>query len=146
MCPQGMAGRFSPCELAPPACLLCCRCWCPPHTIRGTSSPLQLWDLGLAKQLVPIVVPGSGRASGRKHTSTVEARYYRTHILSERQDRDADPFLRTLKEARLQAVLSRNMYSLHGLLALMRPALGQVCQALMVLSNWTPGSAQRQAA
>src|SRR5687768_14640626 len=47
--------------------------------------------------------------------------------------------------ARLQAVLSRNMYSLHGLLALMRPLLGQVCQLLIVVSYWTPGSPQCQA-
>ena len=38
------------------------------------------------------------------------------------------------------------MYSLHGLLALMRPPSGQVCQALMVVSYWTPGSAQCHAA
>src|SRR5690606_17789320 len=51
-----------------------------------------------------------------------------------------------LMEARLQAVLSRNMYSLQGLDALIRPPLGQVCQALIVESNCTPGSALRQAA
>ena len=38
------------------------------------------------------------------------------------------------------------MYSLHGLLALMRPPPGQVCHALIVLSNCTPGSAHRHAA
>jgi hypothetical protein len=38
------------------------------------------------------------------------------------------------------------MYSEQGLLALMRPELGQVCQSLMVLSYCTPGSAQAQAA
>ncbi len=38
------------------------------------------------------------------------------------------------------------MYSLHGLLALIRPALGQVCQSLIVVSNCTPGSAHRHAA
>src|SRR5436190_7094976 len=47
--------------------------------------------------------------------------------------------------ARLQAVSSRNMYSLHGLLALMRPLLGQVCHLLMVVSYCTPGSPQCQA-
>ena len=51
-----------------------------------------------------------------------------------------------LSEARLQAVSSRNMYSEHGLDALMRPPAGHVCQALMVLSNWMPGSAEAQAA
>src|SRR5690242_15171668 len=49
-------------------------------------------------------------------------------------------------DARLQAVSSRNMYSEHGLLALMRPDSGQVCHSLIVVSNWTPGSALAQAA
>src|ERR1044071_5799378 len=47
--------------------------------------------------------------------------------------------------ARLHAVLSRNMYSLHGLLALMRPLLGQVCHLLIVVSYCTPGSPHCQA-
>src|SRR5580765_3945333 len=47
--------------------------------------------------------------------------------------------------AKLHAVLSRNMYSLHGLLALMRPLLAQVCQLLIVVSYCTPGSPQCQA-
>ena len=47
--------------------------------------------------------------------------------------------------ARLQAVLSRNMYSEHGLLALIRPELGQVFQRLIVVSYCTPGSPQYQA-
>src|SRR5919201_1533280 len=51
-----------------------------------------------------------------------------------------------LMDARLQAVSSRNIYSLHGLLALMRPSVGQVCHSLMVVSNCTPGSAHDQAA
>src|SRR2546430_13972678 len=38
------------------------------------------------------------------------------------------------------------MYSEHGLEALIRPEVGQVCQRLIVVSYWTPGSAQRQAA
>ena len=38
------------------------------------------------------------------------------------------------------------MYSEHGFDALMRPPAGQVCHALIVLSYWTPGSAQRHAA
>src|SRR5205809_7141003 len=50
-----------------------------------------------------------------------------------------------LSDDRLQAVSSRNMYSEHGLLALIFPLLGQVCQWLMVLSYCTPGSAQAQA-
>ena len=49
-------------------------------------------------------------------------------------------------EARLQAVSSRNMYSEHGLEALIGPDSGQVCQSLMVVSNCTPGSAECHAA
>ena len=51
-----------------------------------------------------------------------------------------------LTEARLHAVLSRNIYSEHGLDALMRPPFGQVCHSLMVVSYCVPGSAQRHAA
>jgi hypothetical protein len=47
---------------------------------------------------------------------------------------------------RLQAESSRNMYSEHGLLALMRAVFGHVCHALMVVSYCTPGSAQPHAA
>ena len=36
------------------------------------------------------------------------------------------------------------MYSLHGLLALIRSVFGQVCQWLIVLSNCMPGSPQTQ--
>src|SRR6185503_1131446 len=49
-------------------------------------------------------------------------------------------------DARLQALSSIDMYSLHGLDALMRDAFGSVCQLLIVVSYWTPGSAQRHAA
>src|SRR5690242_7299126 len=49
-------------------------------------------------------------------------------------------------EARLQDVLSRCMYSLHGFDAVIRPDSGEVCQWLMVSSYWMPGSAQAQAA
>ena len=38
------------------------------------------------------------------------------------------------------------MYSEHGFDALMRPEFGHVCQELIVVSNWTPGSAHCQAA
>src|SRR4051812_25091808 len=38
------------------------------------------------------------------------------------------------------------MYSEHGFEALIRPEFGQVCHSLIVVSYWTPGSAQRQAA
>src|SRR5712672_1413501 len=45
-------------------------------------------------------------------------------------------------EARLQAVSSRNMYSLHGLEALMRAVFLQVCQRFTVVSYCMPGSPQ----
>src|SRR5271170_7401001 len=45
-----------------------------------------------------------------------------------------------LSEARLQAVSSRNMYSEHGLEALMRAVLLEVCQRLIVVSYCMPGS------
>src|SRR5437879_438125 len=51
-----------------------------------------------------------------------------------------------LSELRLHEVLSRNMYSLQGLLAFMLPSLGQVCHSFIVVSNCTPGSALAQAA
>src|ERR1700754_3179172 len=49
-------------------------------------------------------------------------------------------------DARVHAEPSTCMYSEHGLDALMRPELGDVCHWLIVVSYWTPGSAQRQAA
>src|SRR5438067_10872224 len=48
--------------------------------------------------------------------------------------------------ARLQALLSRCMYSEHGFEPLMRPAFGVVCHLLMTVSNCIPGSAHFQAA
>src|SRR5947208_14313414 len=48
--------------------------------------------------------------------------------------------------ARLQAESSRNMYSLQGLLALMRAVFFDVCQRLTVLSYCMPGSPHRQVA
>src|SRR5215211_1623083 len=49
-------------------------------------------------------------------------------------------------DARLHAESSMCMYSEHGFDALMRPVFGHVCHALIVVSYWTPGSAQRHAA
>src|SRR3954453_6229368 len=49
-------------------------------------------------------------------------------------------------DARLHALSSTCMYSLHGFDALMRPEFGHVCHWLIVVSYWTPGSAQRHAA
>src|SRR5258708_5688750 len=45
-------------------------------------------------------------------------------------------------EARLHAVSSRNIYSEHGLLALIRAVFLQVCQRFMVVSYCIPGSPQ----
>src|SRR5262252_2565871 len=45
-------------------------------------------------------------------------------------------------EARLHAVSSRNMYSLQGLLALIRVVFLQVCQRFTVVSYCMPGSPQ----
>src|SRR3712207_4072682 len=49
-------------------------------------------------------------------------------------------------DARLHELLSRLMYSEHGLEALMRPVSGLVCQSLIVSSYWMPGSAHSHAA
>ena len=48
--------------------------------------------------------------------------------------------------ARLHEELSRLMYSEHGLLAVIRPDSGLVCQSLIVSSYWMPGSAHSHAA
>src|SRR3954465_4811573 len=49
-------------------------------------------------------------------------------------------------DARLQDELSSDMYSEHGLDAVIRPVSGVVCQALMVSSYCRPGSAHSHAA
>ncbi len=49
-------------------------------------------------------------------------------------------------DARLHALSSMDMYSEHGLDALIRPVFGSVCQPLIVVSYWTPGSAHSHAA
>src|SRR5919107_1408615 len=51
-----------------------------------------------------------------------------------------------LSDARLQDELSSDMYSLHGLDAVIRPVSGLVCQSLIVSSYCSPGSAHSQAA
>src|SRR5262245_5841104 len=51
-----------------------------------------------------------------------------------------------LSEARLHALSSIDMYSEHGFDALMRLVFGSVCQLLIVVSYWTPGSADSHAA
>ncbi len=52
-------------------------------------------------------------------------------------------FIRLI-DARLQAESSRNMYSEHGLQALMRAVFGLVCHSLTVVSNCMPGSPHTQ--
>src|SRR6201996_3444700 len=54
--------------------------------------------------------------------------------------------LSRLMLARLQLELSRLRYSEQGLLAVIRPVSGLVCQLLIVSSYWIPGSAHSQAA
>ena len=49
-------------------------------------------------------------------------------------------------DARLHEELSSDMYSEHGLDAVMRPVSGLVCQSLIVSSYWMPGSAHSHAA
>src|SRR5699024_5148756 len=51
-----------------------------------------------------------------------------------------------LSEARLHEELSRDMYSLHGFDAVIRPDSGLVCQSLIVSSYCRPGSAHSHAA
>jgi hypothetical protein len=51
-----------------------------------------------------------------------------------------------LSEERLHAESSIDMYSEHGLDALIRPVFGSVCHELIVVSYWTPGSAHCHAA
>src|SRR5215472_5505617 len=53
---------------------------------------------------------------------------------------------RRLKDARLQAESSRNMYSEQGFEALMRPVFLLVCQRLIVVSYCMPGSPHCQVA
>src|SRR6476659_11355136 len=65
--------------------------------------------------------------------------------VSKRLSSERRKFMR-FSDARLQAVSSRNMYSEHGLDARIGPDFGQVCQSLMVVWNWMPGSAEAQAA
>src|SRR4051812_22000146 len=51
-----------------------------------------------------------------------------------------------LSDARLHDELSSDMYSEHGLDAVIRPVSGLVCQSLIVSSYWMPGSAHSHAA
>ena len=73
-------------------------------------------------------------------SSTALTNFSDSKVLSGRRN-----FIR-FSEARLQEVLSRLMYSEHGLDAVMRPVSGLVCQSLIVSSYWMPGSAHSHAA
>ena len=48
--------------------------------------------------------------------------------------------------AKLQDVLSKDIYSEHGLLAFIRPLSGHVCHSFIVVSHWIAGSAHDHAA
>src|SRR4029450_9377102 len=54
--------------------------------------------------------------------------------------------LSRFSDARLHEELSSDMYSDHGLDAVIRPVSGLVCQSLIVSSYCRPGSAHSQAA
>src|ERR1700712_4030416 len=73
-------------------------------------------------------------------SSTALTNFSDSKVLSGRRN-----FIR-FSDARLQEVLSKLMYSEHGLDAVMRPVSGLVCQSLMVSSYWMPGSAHSHAA
>src|ERR671933_972680 len=76
----------------------------------------------------------------RKMMSTVCSNASTSNVPSARRN-----FMR-FSDARLHAESSTCMYSEHGLDALMRPEFVDVCHWLIVVSYWTPGSAQRHAA
>src|SRR6266567_3710941 len=73
-------------------------------------------------------------------SSTIAAKRRLSNVSSSRRN-----FSR-LMLARLHEELSRWTYSEHGLLAVIRPDSGQVCQSLIVSSYWIPGSAHSHAA
>src|SRR3954469_3223258 len=73
-------------------------------------------------------------------SSTALTKFFESNVPSALRN-----FMR-FSEARLHELLSRLMYSEHGLDALMRPVSGLVCQSLIVSSYWMPGSAHSQAA
>src|SRR3954451_17958956 len=68
-----------------------------------------------------------------------------TKVLASNVPSSLRNFIR-FSDARLHELLSRLMYSEHGLEALIRPVSGLVCQSLIVSSYWIPGSAHSQAA
>src|SRR5438046_6176944 len=68
----------------------------------------------------------------------------RTAALNRSTSKSPSAVLNFIKfsEARLQAVLSRNRYSLHGFVEFCRPVLLQVCHLWIVVSNCIPGLPQ----
>src|SRR6478752_7851683 len=68
----------------------------------------------------------------------------RTAALNRSTSKSPSAVLNFIKfnEARLQAVLSRKRYSLHGLVEFCRPVPLQVCHLWIVVSNCIPGSPQ----
>src|SRR5688572_31295434 len=73
-------------------------------------------------------------------SSTALTKFFESNVPSSLRN-----FMR-FSDARLHELLSRLMYSEHGLDALMRPVSGLVCQSLIVSSYWMPGSAHSHAA
>src|SRR5215217_7727779 len=73
-------------------------------------------------------------------SSTALTKFFESNVPSALRN-----FMR-FRDARLHELLSRLMYSEHGLDALIRPVSGLVCQSLIVSSYWMPGSAHSQAA
>src|ERR687889_886418 len=73
-------------------------------------------------------------------SSTAFTKFFESNVPSSLRN-----FMR-FRDARLQELLSRLMYSEQGLDALIRPVSGLVCQSLIVSSYWMPGSAHSQAA
>src|SRR6187397_3642387 len=73
-------------------------------------------------------------------SSTTLAKVFSSNVSSSRRN-----FIR-FSDARLQEELSSDMYSEHGLDAVIRPVSGLVCQSLMVSSYCRPGSAHSHAA
>src|SRR5688500_4709328 len=73
-------------------------------------------------------------------SSTALTKFFESNVPSALRN-----FMR-FSDARLHELLSRLMYSEHGLDAVMRPVSGLVCQSLIVSSYWMPGSAHSQAA
>src|SRR3954470_9112089 len=73
-------------------------------------------------------------------SSTALTKFFESNVPSSLRN-----FIR-FNDARLHELLSRLMYSEHGLDALIRPVSGLVCQSLIVSSYWMPGSAHSQAA